>query len=72
MSTIVFNNAPGIFLDFRILNKICLCTLSNVFFISYKQQICLQIMFFSFSINNLRQNVGSVHERPFRNVIMIM
>jgi hypothetical protein len=66
MSTVAFNNASGIFLDFRIWNKISLYTAKR-FILIYKQQMCFQIIFPSFSINNLRQNVGSVHERPFRN-----
>ena len=35
------------------------------FFIIYQRQVCKQIYSHRFSVNNLRQNVKSVHERPY-------
>jgi hypothetical protein len=67
MFTIAFNNVSGIFLDFIISNKICLCTLSNVFSRSINKSCDSKLYSIYFSINNLRQNVGSVHELAFRN-----
>jgi len=46
-----------------------MCTIS-CFFIIYKQ-VCFQIISLHFSINNLWQNVGSVHEYPFQNLFCV-
>jgi len=47
-STIAFNIVSGIFLGFKISNKICFCLQSDVYFMIYKQQVCYQITFPSF------------------------
>jgi hypothetical protein len=45
MSTIAFNNVCGIFLDFRISNKIYVFVHQQT--LMYKQQMCFQITFSS-------------------------
>jgi len=54
----------GICLQLNMLNKICLCLLSNVFSQSINYKCISQLNSLPFSITNLRKNVGSVHDRP--------
>jgi len=47
VSTVAFNNVSGIFIDFKISNKICLCAIKCFFMISTQQEY-FHIVFHSF------------------------
>jgi len=56
----------GICLDFKMLNKMSLYVI-KCFLTIYNSKCISKLNSLFFSINNLRQNVGSVHDRPFQN-----
>jgi len=59
-----FNNVSGIFLDFKILTVF---VYYQMFFIICKNKCIYKLYSLHFSINNLKQNMESVYECPFRN-----
>ena len=56
MSTTAFNNVSGIFLEFKISNKTCLCILSSAFSYSTNNECVSKLYSLHFSINDSRQN----------------
>ena len=71
MPTITLDNVSGIYLDFKIPNKICLYTVSNVFSSSINNKRVSKLYFLPFSINILMQNVRSEQEVPLRNPLRV-
>ena len=70
MSTIALNNVSGMFLDFIISNSVLLYY-KMLFWNLQTTSVFPNYIPLRFSINNLRQNVGSVYENPFQNPFCI-
>jgi len=70
MCYVAFNNVSGIFLDFKMSNKSCLCILSRVFFfIIIDNKYVSKLYSLRFSVNNLRQSVGFMHDHKMCDLI---
>jgi len=67
MSTIAFNIVSGILLGFKISNKVCLCIQTDVYFMTYKEQMCFaNYIPFIFQLI-IWGRMLDMHERHFRN-----
>ena len=66
MSITAFNNVCAIFIDIKISSTISFCILLSAFSQSTNKRVS-KLYYLHFSINNLRQNVGSVHKRSIWN-----